>query len=730
MMRVFIASAALLLLFAEPAAADDAARERIEAALKQISPHVLPAAERDQLRTMLSRALRDQIATANRASSEAWSQIATREDWQRFRQEKLTALRMAIGPFPPRPAKPRTLVKGRIQGDGFQILNLVYESRPRLVVTANLYVPDPPRASMPGILLSHSHHNPKHEGELQDMGMTWARAGCYVLAPDHLGHGERRQHPFVTAADYNGSFQLGRQDYYFRYDTSLQLYLVGETLMGWMVHDLMTGVDQLLAQPGIDPKRIMLLGSVAGGGDPAAVTAALDERIACVAPFNFGGPQPETRYPLPDDAETTFNYAGGGSWESTRNLYRSAADGFLPWAIVGSIAPRHLIHAHEFSWDREHDPVWQRYAKIWNLYGVSERLGFAHGQGTLTGQNPPGSHCNNIGAVQRRQIHEAFRTWFGIDVKPENEFSARRTREELTCLTDEARQQFQSQPLHEILASLADERLATARKSRAALNAEQLRKQAREDWSRLLGNVAPPAITVRSFPAEQVGGLTIRRKIFNVESDIQVPLMMISPSDGANHIRPIVVRVAADGIAGMLKRCASQIAASLAQGNIVALVEPRGTGTSCPGSEHGQQAAITANSATALMLGQPLLAGQLRDLSAAWRHLAANKQVDRNKISVIGDSPAPPLPPNTSFFYPRRIDGRPTECLPQGALLALLLALFEDDVASVETSGGLASFRSVLDSPFVQIPHECIIPGLLRDGDLSDVTAALAPQRW
>ena len=261
---------------------------------------------------------------------------------------------------------------------------------------------------MPGLLLSHAHHNPKEQGELQDMGMTWARAGCYVLVPDHLGHGERRQHPFVSAADYAGSFQVGRQDYYFRYDTSLQLYLAGESLMGWMVHDLMTGVDLLLAQPGIDAKRIAILGSVAGGGDPAAVTAALDERITCACPFNFGGPQPETKYPLPADAETSFNYAGGGSWESTRNLYRSAADGFLPWTIVGSIAPRHLIHAHEFAWDGERDPVWKRYQKIWEFYDATDRMSVAHGHGTLTGQPPDSSHCNNIGAVHRRQIHEAF----------------------------------------------------------------------------------------------------------------------------------------------------------------------------------------------------------------------------------------------------------------------------------------------------------------------------------
>src|SRR5262249_22984925 len=142
-----------------------------------------------------------------------------------------------------------------------------------------------------------------------------AKLGCAVLVPDQLGHGERRQHPFATEKDYPRPFRVGRQDYYFRHTVGTQLYLVGDGLMGWMAWDQMRCVDVLLARPGVDPERIALLGSVAGGGDPAAVTAALDTRIKFVVPFNFGGPQPETRYPLPDDAEASFNYAGGGSWE-------------------------------------------------------------------------------------------------------------------------------------------------------------------------------------------------------------------------------------------------------------------------------------------------------------------------------------------------------------------------------------------------------------------------------
>src|SRR5262249_19018188 len=283
------------------------------------------------LSRMLSEDVRSRLRAAAVRENEAWQEVKDSAGWGRFRDVRIESLRRSLGEFPPGPKEVKVRVTRKLEGDGYRIENLVYETRPGLVATANLYLPAKPPAKMPGILLAHSHHNPKEQGELQDMGMTWARAGCYVLVPDHLGHGERRQHPFVTEADYPASFQVGRQDYYFRYDTSLQLYLAGESLMGWMVHDLMTGIDLLLAQPGIDPKRIVILGSGAGGGDPAAVTAALDERITCACPFNFGGPQPETRYPLPDDAETWFNYAGSGSWESTRNLNRSAKYGFLPW---------------------------------------------------------------------------------------------------------------------------------------------------------------------------------------------------------------------------------------------------------------------------------------------------------------------------------------------------------------------------------------------------------------
>ena len=79
-----------------------------------------------------------------------------------------------------------------LPGEGYQIENVVFESRPGLLVTANLYSPLAlPKKAMPGILIIHGFHQPKSQAELQDMGVNWAKQGCVVLVPDQLCHGER-----------------------------------------------------------------------------------------------------------------------------------------------------------------------------------------------------------------------------------------------------------------------------------------------------------------------------------------------------------------------------------------------------------------------------------------------------------------------------------------------------------------------------------------------------------
>ena len=333
-------------------AADSPPEKDTAAQLRSLDGNVYPrdddkAKERTR---MLSRDVRSRLQAASVRENRAWQQVKQPADWEKFRDARLQALRASLGQFPDPPKDLHVRVTRTLEGDGYRIENLVYETRPGLVATANLYSPSKPGRSMPGIVIAHSHHAPNTQGELQDMGMTWARQGCVVLVPEHLGHGERRQHPFRSSKDYARPFRVSRQDYYFRYNSGLQLHLIGDSLMGWMVWDLRRGLDLLLSRPGVDKQRIILLGAVAGGGDPAGVTAALDPRVKAVVPFNFGGPQPDDA--IPANAERDFYYFGVGYWESTRCLRLGARDGFAHWLIVGSVAPRGLIYAHEFAWDR------------------------------------------------------------------------------------------------------------------------------------------------------------------------------------------------------------------------------------------------------------------------------------------------------------------------------------------------------------------------------------------
>ena len=677
---------------------------------------------------MVGRSIRTRFRAANERETRAWNALKTRADWEKYRDVRIQALRESLGSFPPVPRDLQLRVTRTLRGEKYRIDNIVFVSRPGLVVTANLYSPEPAGKSMPGILICHSHHNPKTQGELQDMGVLWARAGCVVLVMDQLGHGERRQHPFADAASYPKPFRVSRQDYFFRANTGLQLQAIGDSLIGWMVWDLMRGVDVLLSRPGIDGKRITLLGAVAGGGDPAAVTAALDPRIAAVVPFNFGGPQPETTYPLPPGAERAFNYAGSGSWESTRNLRLSVRDGFLPWVIVGAAAPRQLIYAQEFSWDREHDPVWARLEKIYGWYDARDHLASVHGRGKVTGQPPESTHCNNIGPIHREGIHAAFKRWFDIE-PPIKEPKDRRSVAELTCLTPALARELKSQSLQTLAAALGAERAAAARQGLAKREAAERRRQLRRDWTRLLGTVDPPAeVKASSQGKQRVGGVQIERLTLEVEPGILVPMLLMTPPHKAEERPPVVVALAQGGKQAFLKNRAAAVAGLLQAGVAVCLPDVRGTGETRPDAGRGRNSSATAHAASEWMLGETLVGARLRDLRAVLHHLRGRKDVAADRMALWGESFAAVNPPERTLAVP--LDAEPPRELaePLGGLLALFGALFEDDIKAVCIDGGLAGYQTLLSSPFLYVPADSTVPGALTIGDLCDVTAALAPR--
>ena len=117
----------------------------------------------------------------------------------------------------------------------------------------------------------------------------------------------------------------------------------------------------------------------------------------------------------------------------------------------------------------------------------------------------------------------------------------------------------------------------------------------------------------------------------------------------------------------------------------------------------------------------------MRDLRSVLLFLRTRSSLSE-KVSLWGDSLAPLNPPERSEVVPYGVDNPNVQAEPSAGLLVLLTALFEDNVNAVYARGTFASFRSLLESQFLYVPHDSVVPGALTVGDVADIAAALVPR--
>src|SRR5262249_27818920 len=170
------------------------------------------------------------------------------------------------------PVSPRD--SGPDERSGYRIEKLVFESRPRLYVTANLYVPAA-EGRHPAILgpLGHSA-NGKAWPSYQKLFSNFARKGYVVLAYDPFGQGERIEYPGTRPSQSAiGASATSEHEYAGR-----RLILLGANFSLFRVWDGIRGIDYLLTRAEVDPERIGCCGQ-SGGGTLTQFLAALDDRI-------------------------------------------------------------------------------------------------------------------------------------------------------------------------------------------------------------------------------------------------------------------------------------------------------------------------------------------------------------------------------------------------------------------------------------------------------------------
>ncbi len=201
-----------------------------------------------------------------------WKPPADAAAWQHRRPEVERAFRQAIGleVLPERsPLNARTTA--HLDMGDYTIDNVIFESRPGFLVTANLYRPKG-EGKRAAILCPIGHYitDGKNAPDVQARCIKLARMGFVVLTYDAIGQGER---------NFSGNIH---------HEAGYALLPLGQTIAGWMVWDSMRGIDYLLTLPDVDPQRIGVTGN-SGGGLNTLFTAALDERVraAVVVGFTF-----------------------------------------------------------------------------------------------------------------------------------------------------------------------------------------------------------------------------------------------------------------------------------------------------------------------------------------------------------------------------------------------------------------------------------------------------------
>src|SRR4030095_10340275 len=204
--------------------------------------------------------------------------ITQRQQWEARRAELHRQYLDMLGlwPLPERtPLHPR--VTGALEREeGFRVEKLHSQTRPRLYVTGNLYLPKDakPGAKLPAVLYVCGHSGRGRDGNktaFQQHGMWFATHGYACLLIDTLQLGE-------IAAIHHGTYRYNRWWWQAR----------GYTPAGVECWNGIRAIDYLQSRPEVDPDRIAVTG-ISGGGAATFWIAAADERVKVAVPVSGMG---------------------------------------------------------------------------------------------------------------------------------------------------------------------------------------------------------------------------------------------------------------------------------------------------------------------------------------------------------------------------------------------------------------------------------------------------------
>ncbi|HOF40637.1 MAG TPA: acetylxylan esterase [Candidatus Hydrogenedentes bacterium] len=161
-----------------------------------------------------------------------------------------------------------------IDGEGYRIECVTYQSEADSRVTAHLYLPAPADAPVPGIVLACGHGGSKSSIYYQYAGQLYAKLGFACFIPDTIGEEERHKDGKMGTRAHD-MYEFGKDSAARRAFTREKL---GRMVLGKIVWDLVRGLDYLETRPDIDPARLGVMGN-SMGGTTSSLVAAIDTRV-------------------------------------------------------------------------------------------------------------------------------------------------------------------------------------------------------------------------------------------------------------------------------------------------------------------------------------------------------------------------------------------------------------------------------------------------------------------
>lgn len=279
--------------------------------------------------------------------------VKSLEQWQARRKQYVEEYYYMLG-LSPRPEKTplKATITGKVEGDGYVVENLHYQSVPRLYVTGNLYRPAKIKEGekLPAVFYVCGHSGRGRNGNkvaFQSHGIWFARHGYACLIVDTLQLGE-------IAATHHGTYNLNRWWWHSR----------GYTPAGVECWNGVRGIDYLISRDDVDPERIAVTG-ISGGGAATFWIAAADERVAAAVPVS-GMADLEAYVPnrvINGHCDCMFMY----------NTFQ------WPWTrIAALVAPRPLLFVNSdndaiFPMDAN-DRIQNRLERLYSLYGAGDQV--------------------------------------------------------------------------------------------------------------------------------------------------------------------------------------------------------------------------------------------------------------------------------------------------------------------------------------------------------------------